>query len=564
MKTVWGETLRPECVLQEYPRPQMKRESYVNLNGLWDYAITDTKQRPTQWQGKILVPFSPETELSGVQKTLMPGQYLWYRRTVVSQGKGRVLLHFGAVDQQAEVFVNDRLVGSHVGGFTAFTLELTSVWQEENEVLVCVRDDTDTSIHSTGKQRLKHGDIWYPPQSGIWQTVWLEYVPEVYIKQIQIRPLFDEKAVQITVISEKNDACAILFDGRTLEGKTNEPLNVSVKEFHPWSPEEPYLYPFAVQLGEDRVESYFAMRKVEVKQDAAGVPRIYLNGEAYFMNGLLDQGYWSDGMYTAPGDEALIYDIETAKALGFNTLRKHIKIEPMRWYYHCDRLGMLVWQDMPSGGSEAYKFMTISAPLVTKIHCKDHRYKQFSRMKEESRAQYSKELWEMIVQLYNVPSIVLWCPFNEGWGQFDAKKAVDTILELDDTRLIDHASGWHDQGIGAFQSVHSYFVKYRFKKDKKGRAVILSEFGGYNHQVEGHCMTGGNRYRGYKTQRALLEQYRKLMLGQILPAKEKGLAAAIYTQLSDVENEVNGMLTYDRKVVKLPALEMEQINGRLR
>lgn len=306
------------------------------------------------------------------------------------------------------------------------------------------------------------------------------------------------------------------------------------------------------------------MRKVGVKEDENGIKRIFLNGKPYFMNGLLDQGYWSDGLYTAPSDEALIFDIQTMKDMGFNTLRKHIKVEPMRWYYHCDRLGMLVWQDMPSGGTEPYRFTTISLPLVTGLHRKDSRYSVFARADAAGRVQYDKELKELVLQLRSVPSIVMWCPFNEGWGQFDAQNAVDTILKLDHTRLIDHASGWHDQGIGEFKSEHLYFVKYRYHPDKKGRAVILSEFGGYNHQVSGHCFTGGNRYRGFKTPQALLEHYKSLMEDQILPAKELGLAACIYTQLSDVENEVNGLVTFDRSVVKLPVQAVREINRRLR
>ena len=564
MKTIWAETLRPEAVLQEYPRPQMKRESYANLNGLWDYAITQEDTVPQSRQGQILVPFSPECVLSGVGKTLQPGQYLWYRRQFAAPEGERVVLHFGAVDQVAQVFVNGISVGGHAGGYTAFSLDITHALQSENELLVKVRDDSDGSIYATGKQRRKHGDIWYPPQSGIWQTVWLEAVPKVYIKRLLLLPQYDSSCLQLTVFAEQTLPCTAEFGGTTYEGVTNAPITVPVPNFRPWSPEDPHLYDISVTLGEDRVESYFAMRKVEVQKDEHGIKRIFLNGKPYFMNGLLDQGYWSDGMYTAPSDEALIYDIKTMKDMGFNTLRKHIKAEPLRWYYHCDRLGMLVWQDMPNGGTEPYRFSTISLPLVTKCHHKDDRYGLFSRLSREGREQFERELEELIVQLRNVPSIVLWCPFNEGWGQFDAKKAVERILSLDATRLIDHASGWHDQGIGEFQSIHSYFVKYRFRPDKRGRCVILSEFGGYNHQVTGHCMTGGNRYGGYKTREALLAHYESLMLEQILPAKEQGLSACIYTQLSDVENEVNGLLTYDRKVVKLPVQAVREINGRLR
>lgn len=564
MKTPWGEALQPDRVLQEYPRPQMVRESYVNLNGLWDYAFSHTEDCPKLWQGKILVPFSPEAELSGVGRSLRPNEYLWYQRNFRAPAGERVLLHFGAVDQIAEIFVNGILLGRHEGGYTAFSLDITDALQEDNTLTVKVRDLSDGSIYATGKQRMKPGDIWYTPQSGIWQTVWMEAVPRVYIKALATVPNFDESTVSITVEAEGDVSCTVCLGGETYSGLTNEAVTVPVPGFRSWSPEDPYLYPFSVVVGEDTVESYFAMRRVEVKADEHGVRRIFLNGKPYFMNGLLDQGYWSDGLYTAPSDEALVYDIQTVKALGFNTLRKHIKVEPMRWYYHCDRMGMLVWQDMPNGGTEPYRFSTISLPLVTGLHRKDSNYKIFSRADAAGREQYYKELKEMILQLRSVPSIVLWCPFNEGWGQFDAKNAMAIIRALDDTRLIDHASGWHDQKIGAFKSEHLYFVRYRFRPDKKGRAVILSEFGGYTYQVPGHCFTGGDRYRSFKTPERLLAQYRSLMEDQILPAKEQGLAACIYTQLSDVENETNGLLTFDRKVIKLPAMEVREINGRLR
>lgn len=563
MKTPWGEQIDTRCVLPEYPRPQMKRESYVNLNGLWDYAITQEEGKPDGWQGKILVPFSPECELSGVGKRLQPGEFLWYERSFTAPEGERVLLHFGAVDQVAKIFVNGIEVGSHAGGYTAFALDITDALQEANILTVQVQDFSDGNIYAVGKQRRKPGDIWYTPQSGIWQTVWLEAVPKQYIEDLLIIPGFDKRMVSITIQSEEDVECTVLFEGKKYGGRTNTPISILVPNFRPWSPEDPYLYPFEAILGEDSVESYFAMRKVEVLPDEKGNKRIFLNGKPYFMNGLLDQGYWSDGLYTAPSDEALIFDIQNMKDMGFNTLRKHIKVEPMRWYYHCDRLGMLVWQDMPNGGTEPYRFTTVSLPLVTGLHRKDSNYRIFSRADAAGRAQYEKELGELILQLRSVPSIVMWCPFNEGWGQFDAERVVDIILELDDTRLIDHASGWHDQGIGDFKSEHLYFVKYRYRRDRKGRCVILSEFGGYNYQVKDHCFTGGNRYRGYQTQEALLDAYKSLMEEQILPAKQQGLAACIYTQLSDVENEVNGLLTYDRKVIKLPTEAVRKINEKL-
>ena len=565
MKTVWGEQLDPNAVLQEYPRPQMMRESYRNLNGLWDYAITDTDTCPENWDGKILVPFSPEAELSGVGRTLLPGQYLWYRRELVEmpQAGMRLLLHFGAVDQECRVWLNGRLLGGHTGGYTAFTLDATDALAESNVLLVAVRDGTDTNELSRGKQKTKRGGIWYTPQSGIWQTVWAEWVPERYISALRITPDAAHSCVRVTVQSEYDGVCYLHFHGRRIGGFTNRETTIRVENADLWSPEHPKLYDFSAELGSDRVESYFALRDTAVGRDKAGRPCLLLNGKPYFHSGVLDQGYYPDGLYTAPSDEAMIYDITLMKRMGFNMLRKHIKIEPMRWYYHCDRLGMLVWQDMMNGGGD-YRLLTISAPLFTHRSHSDHDYRRFARTDAAGRAAYYTELTEMVTQLYSCPCIVMWVPFNEGWGQFDAAEAARRIEVLDKTRTIDHASGWHDQRIGSIQSLHVYFYPYRYKPDRLGRAVILSEFGGYQLPVAGHTWNDANfGYKGYKTPEALMEAYRKLFETQILPARRKGLAASVYTQLSDVEDEVNGFVTYDRKVEKLDAGAVRAINQRL-
>ena len=565
MKTVWGEQLDPNAVLQEYPRPQMMRESYRNLNGLWDYAITDTDTCPENWDGKILVPFSPEAELSGVGRTLLPGQYLWYRRELVEapQTGMRLLLHFGAVDQECRVWLNGRLLGGHTGGYTAFTLDATDALAESNVLLVAVRDGTDTNELSRGKQKTKRGGIWYTPQSGIWQTVWAEWVPERYISALRITPDAAHSCVRVTVQSEYDGVCYLHFHGRRIGGFTNRETTIRVENAELWSPEHPKLYDFSAELGSDRVESYFALRDTAVGRDKAGRPCLLLNGKPYFHSGVLDQGYYPDGLYTAPSDGAMIYDITLMKRMGFNMLRKHIKIEPMRWYYHCDRLGMLVWQDMMNGGGD-YRLLTISAPLFTHRSHSDHDYRRFARTDAAGRAAYYAELTEMVTQLYSCPCIVMWVPFNEGWGQFDAAEAVRRIEVLDKTRTIDHASGWHDQRIGSIQSLHVYFYPYRYKPDRLGRAVILSEFGGYQLPVAGHTWNDANfGYKGYKTPEALMEAYRKLFETQILPARRKGLAASVYTQLSDVEDEVNGFVTYDRKVEKLDAGAVRAINQRL-
>ena len=569
LMTPWGEHLDENCILTEYPRPQMRRNSYLNLNGRWEYAITDSDESPRRWDGTILVPFSPESALSGVGRSLQPGQTLWYRREViVPQGfipaDGRLLLHFGAVDQEAAVYWNGRLLGRHMGGYNAFTLDATDALGPRNSLVVRVHDDTDASFHSRGKQKTRRGGIWYTPQSGIWQTVWMEAVPRHYIESLRIVPLFDQSAVEVMVRCSQPLQCEATVDGRTVPFTSGEPARIPMPDFRAWSPEDPYLYDLSVTLGEDRVESYFGMRKMEVRADRGGVKRLFLNGEPYFQSGLLDQGYWPDGLYTAPSDEALIYDIQTAKVMGFNLLRKHIKVEPMRWYYHCDRLGMLVWQDMPSGGGK-YRFSTITLPLVTGIHRRDNHYRAFARASSQGRGEYMDELEEMVGQLFNAPSVVLWVPFNEGWGQFDSTLVMECLRTLDPTRPVDPASGWHDQGAGELRSLHVYFKPFRFRRDRRGRALALSEFGGYNLRVDGHCFNQKDYgYRRLPDAAALWRDFSRLYEREVLPAVPRGLCASVYTQLSDVEDELNGLMTYDRRVVKLDADEVRELNERLK
>ena len=561
MKTPWTDQVDRNQPLPEYPRPQLARADWMNLNGPWDYAITAGTRQPAAYEGSILVPFSPEAELSGVGRSLKSGESLWYHRQVLipAQFSGkRLLLHFGAVDQAATVWVNDRQAGSHVGGYLPFTLDITDLIENgAADIVVRVTDDTEKSGLTRGKQRTKRGGIWYTPQSGIWQTVWMEAVPESYVKNLLIIPDFDSAAVEISAEIVGDALAYAQFNGQSYL----LPALIPVPDFEPWCPENPKLYGFTVTCGEDLVQSYFAMRKFSVEKDEKGVPRLFLNNRPYFHNGLLDQGYWPDGLYTAPTDEAMIYDISTAKAMGFNMLRKHIKVEPLRWYYHCDRYGMLVWQDMPCGGGR-YDPLIVSAPLVTNIHLRDTAYWIFGRSDSKARAQFKAELGAMVNHLYNCPCIAMWVPFNEGWGQFDAAKMHDFVRSIDPTRTIDHASGWHDQGVGQVVSRHVYFRKYAFKADKKGRAVLLSEFGGYNHHVSGHCFNNKNfGYKNFETPAQLEIAIEDLYQKQIGPAKMEGLAAAVYTQLSDVEDELNGLMTYDRKVVKIaPELMQKAIN----
>lgn len=553
MLTIWGEKLDKNNVLQEYPRPQLKRDSYLNLNGEWDYAISDSPDFPREFEGRILVPFSPESELSGVCRSLEPGEFLWYRlMTTLPDGfnRGRLLLNFGAVDQMCTVWVNGQEIMSHNGGYTPFSMDITKAVKDERLIiLIRVQDFGELSPGSRGKQKQKRGGIWYTPQSGIWQTVWLESVPESYIRGLRILPHFDEQQVELWVAGEGQ--CHAVIDGEGFDFTAGAPAVLKLKELRPWTPETPYLYSLKLTLGEDEVESYFAMRKFSVDMDKEGRRRLFLNNEPYFHNGLLDQGYWSDGLLTAPSDDALIFDIRLAKDMGYNMLRKHIKLEPLRWYYHCDRLGMLVWQDMPNGGGK-YNPLVVSAPLVTGIHIKDDNHSLFGRKDEKGRKQYLAELREMINALYNCPCVAMWVPFNEGWGQFDAKKVCNFIWKMDQSRTIDHASGWHDQKFGEIKSWHVYFKKYHFTPDDYNRAVVLSEFGGYNHRVEGHCYNKKDfGYKRFDSVNSYMFALRDLYKGEIVPAWEEGLSAAVYTQLSDVEDELNGLVTYDRRKVKI-------------
>lgn len=551
MKTPWTDKVDINNPLPEYPRPQMARANWMSMNGPWDYAITESSRQPASYEGTIIVPFSPEAELSGVGRSLKSGQYLWYHRQFVIPGQFsgmNLLLHFGAVDQCATVWVNDRQAGSHQGGYLPFELDITDYIENGMaDIVVRVTDDTEKNGMTRGKQRSRRGGIWYTPQSGIWQSVWLEAVPESYVKDLLIIPDFDGACVEISAEIVGEELAYAHFNGESYL----LPAVIPVPDFEAWCPENPKLYGFTVSCGEDLVQSYFAMRKFSVEKDEKGVPRLFLNNKPYFHNGVLDQGYWPDGLYTAPTDEAMIYDISTAKAMGFNMLRKHIKVEPLRWYYHCDRYGMLVWQDMPCGGGK-YNPLIVTLPLITNIHLPDSLHALFGRGDTKGRAQFKSELGAMVNHLINCPCIAMWVVFNEGWGQFDAAKMYDFVHSIDPSRIIDHASGWHDQGVGKVVSRHVYFRPYYFKADKKGRAVLLSEFGGYNHHVSGHCFNNKNfGYKSFETPAQLEIAVEELYQKQIGPAKMEGLAAAVYTQLSDVEDELNGVLTYDRKVEKI-------------
>ena len=566
--TVWSERTDSQDVLPEYPRPQFRRDNWINLNGLWDYTFTKTKTRPEKPDGQILVPFSPESRRSGVERQLEPGEYLWYFRyvylPVIPKGR-RLLLHFGAVDQRCTVWWNGKILGKHQNGYLSFSFDITDFIQEGNNTLwVRVQDDTNLSFHCRGKQTLKPGGMFYTAQSGIWQTVWMEWVPENHVESLKITPLFDKSAVRIEVsltrpenmeirmLWQRDFYCHYVEKEDFLPEQNRFVREFLLPDFRAWSPEDPFLYELQILAGDDLVHSYFAMRKFSVGQDNQRRPRLFLNNKPYFFNGVLDQGYWPESLYTPPSDEAMIFDIKSMKELGFNMLRKHLKIEPMRWYYHCDRLGMVVWQDMVNGGGRIFlPFVCYLPTLFPRIttHVRDQLYWLFSRASKKGRRQWEEDCVATVNQLYNCPSIGLWVPFNEGWGQFDALRITERIHRADETRPVDHASGWFDQGGGDVKSVHNYFRPLKVRLEE--RPFVLSEYGGYSCPIPGHLSS--NRtfgYRAYRSQEEFTEAFLALRR-KIRDLETKGLAAAVYTQVSDVEEETNGIYTYDRKVCKI-------------
>jgi hypothetical protein len=573
--TRWGRALDADAVLPEYPRPQLVRDSYLNLNGRWDYAITPADaEEPEQYDGQIVVPFSPEAPLSGVGRQLRPDQLLWYRRTLtLPRGfrRDRVLLHFGAVDQTCTVWLNGVPVGEHTGGYLPFGCDLTDALRPgANTLVVRVRDLSNGHQHASGKQRLVRGGIWYTAQSGIWQTVWVESVPEQYVERLTLLPHLEDGAVELTVHASRDGVAHVeVRSGDHLVGTsalhTGRPGTITLSDVHPWTPDDPHLYDVEVTLGDDRVTSYVGLRSFGTGPDEHGVPRLLLNGRPYFHTGVLDQGYWPDGLYTAPADDAMVHDIATMKRLGFTMLRKHLKVEPLRWYYHCDRLGMLVWQDLVNGGGR-YRTAAVKWPGVAPIRLDDRGGRAvLGRADPAGRAEFLDELRQTIEHLRNVTSLAVWVPFNEGWGQFDANDVAARIKALDATRSVDHASGWHDQGGGDLRSLHVYLRRFRVPRRRSGdqRVLVLSEYGGYSLRVDGH--TFGDKEMGYRrchTTDELAAAFTRLHREEIGPAVARGLSATVYTQLSDVEDELNGLLTYDREVLKLPEAVVSRVLPR--
>ena len=558
--------------LSEYPRPQMRRESYVCLNGVWGFQKTKRGgQGCDEWQD-ILVPFSPETLLSGVEEgfTLEKDEQLIYRRSFTVDDafvKDVTLLHFGAVDQSCQVYLNGMHVGGHEGGFTPFTIDITAaVKVGENELIVVCVDETEGSSFCRGKQSSHAEGIWYTAQSGIWQTVWLESVVNGYIAKLRITPNAVDKSVCIATDYQGEQTLTVYDGERVLCTKSFTGGEITVQEdFTLWSPENPKLYDFTLETDSgDRIASYFGVRSFSVETDSRGKKRLCLNGKPYFMNGMLDQGYWCDGLLTPPSYQAMYDELKRVKDMGFNMLRKHIKIEPLLWYAYCDRLGILVWQDFVNGGGE-YNWKHIALFPFLGVKHRDDDYAYFAREDERGRTEFWNTAKETMETLYNCPCISTWVPFNEGWGQFDSGKIGEQVRQIDDTRWIDTVSGWHDQGATktAMKSLHIYYTPLKVPNEK--RPVVLSEYGGYSHKVAGHVYDENVSF-GYKTfsdRERLVAAIKTLFLKKVKPLIAKGLCAAVYTQVTDVETEINGLITYDRKIVKVPVETMKAINDEL-
>lgn len=572
--TPWAASVDPARPLPEYPRPQMQRSNWVNLNGLWDYAIRPViDPQPAVFDGKILVPFAVESALSGVGKTVGKDNHLWYRRGFdLPKGlnDNRLLLHFGAVDWKCTIWINGREAGTHQGGYTPFTLDITPFLQKgSQELLVRVWDPSDEGPQPRGKQVNKPEGIWYTSVTGIWQTVWLEAVPATHIESVLPQADIDRNTLTIgTRVSgfAKEDVLkiSVLDAGKTLAEQTvsagsNAVFTLANPKF--WSPDQPFLYDLTVRLMRngkvlDEVSSYAAMRKISLAPDQNGVQRLMLNNQFLFQYGLLDQGWWPDGLYTAATDEALRFDVEQCKKMGFNLLRKHVKVEPARWYYHCDRIGMLVWQDMPSGDLTHNNVWVTNAALepVDKIRT------------PESEKIFNDELRELVDACRFFPSIVVWVPFNEAWGQFKTNETTAWLMDYDKSRLVNCASGGNFFLSGHIHDYHNYPPPVMHRADIFGqkRAMVLGEFGGLGLPLEGHTWQGKANwgYQSFENAEALFAEYSKFV-GMIEGFIPRGLSGAIYTQVSDVEIEVNGLMTYDRKVIKMPVEKLKAVNEGL-
>ncbi len=566
IKTKWAQTIDVNSVLPEYPRPIMERQDWTNLNGLWEYAILPTGQsEPQKYDGKILVPFAVESSLSGVQKSLGKEKNLWYKRsfTIPTDWKNQtILLHFGAVDWKTEVYLNNVKVGSHTGGYTPFSFDITPFLTSDNQTLVVkVWDPTNESFQPVGKQSIRPEGIWYTPVSGIWQTVWLEPVNAKYISSIKTIPNIDTKKLSIDIATEKTTSAdmveVIVKNGSStvaqVKKAVGEQLSIPISGVKLWSPESPFLYDLEVNLYDkgklvDKVKSYAAMRKISTQKDKDGIVRLQLNNKDYFQFGPLDQGWWPDGLYTAPTDEALIYDIQKTKDFGFNMIRKHMKVEPARWYTHCDRIGMLVWQDMPSGDRASQL-----------------QFNQYFNGEElvrsaESETNFYKEWEEIIDCLVSYPSIVTWIPFNTAWGQFRTVETAEWTKTYDPSRLVNPAAGGNHFHTGDILDFFAYPVPILSMYDTQ-RATVLGGYGGIALAIDRHMWDPSKSwgYVGFRNSKEATDEY--INYAEILKRLIKaGFSAAVYTQATDIEGEINGLMTYDREVVKLDEVRLRQVN----
>lgn len=588
----WAKKLSIENVWQEYPRPQFKRNQWKNLNGLWDYAVLKNHQgQPQEFQGEILVPFSFEAPLSGVGKSITPDDKMWYKKTFILPKDWKekdVLLHFEAVDYHCSVWINDVLVGQHKGGSDRFSFNITPYLKTKGvqKIILTVQDDTNFSSQPRGKQQINSSGIYYTPVSGIWQTVWLESVSsDAYLKEVKITTDIDNKSVTLIPFTQMNltrgyeVTTEVYFKGKKIvSGSTppNTPLSLKLENVQLWSPDHPHLYDVKMSLINpsgiliDQVNSYFGMRKISL-ENHKGVKYLFLNNEPLFHYGTLDQGWWPGGLLTPPSDEAMRYDIEMTKAMGFNMIRKHVKIEPDRWYYHCDQLGIMVWQDMPS-----YNRLALKTPAeMQKIKRKDRIYNALEGVKREGTdlnrrsedaAQFEWELRRMVDLHFNSPSIVMWIPFNEGWGQYDTCRITDFIKKLDPNRLVNPTSGWSLRPCGDIYDIHTYDIDLTVPPTAVDRATVIGEFGGIGYPIKDHLWNPEMRNWGYQTYYNAEELIKNYIykFNQIVEMKEKnGLSGAVYTQTTDVEGEINGLITYDRELIKILPQTLEELHSKL-
>ena len=543
-----------------YPRPQMRRDSFFNLNGMWDFAMTVRDTQPEQYNQKIRVPFPLQSLLSGIHQDCPEGQYLFYRKEFIRPENfrdGRILLHIGAADQIADVWFNGIYLGQHIGGYEAFTFEVTDILREKNTVIVRVVDQMSSFVLPYGKQSRKRGGMWYTPVSGIWQTVWLERVPQRFISKIQIQTGVDW--AEITAEGDVPDGTVVVEipNGVREFHLVSGTAKIEIEEPRLWSPEDPYLYYCNIHAGEDCVSTYFALRTL-TREKINGIWRLCLNGKPYFFHGVLDQGYWSDGLFTPAHPGFYEKDILAMKLLGFNTLRKHIKVEPEQFYYDCDRLGMIVFQDMVNNGD--YNFLRDTALPTIGLKNRNDRW---MHRDEKTREAFLRAMEETVAQLKNHPCICYWTVFNEGWGQFESTRAYRRMKDLDSTRFVAGVSGWFKGGESDVITEHVYFKP--FCPVAGDKPLILSEFGGYAHQCKGHIFNPQNEYgyRKYERREEFIDGLVELYETEIIPAVEKGLCGSIYTQLSDVEDETNGLFTYDRKVCKVEEEKLLAIARKL-